>query len=124
MNAVARLAHAVVPNQHSPAREPRSADARRRARSGLTTSRPPGTSHPIGRLTLSLVLDRLDCQMSDFVDRRSKSLWMDVAVAPGATPLQGDTECDIVVIGAGVAGISTAYELAIEGSHVIVLDRG
>jgi glycine/D-amino acid oxidase-like deaminating enzyme/nitrite reductase/ring-hydroxylating ferredoxin subunit len=75
-------------------------------------------------LTLNLVLDRLDCQMSDFVDRRSKSLWMDVAVAPGATPLQGDTECDIVVIGAGVAGISTAYELAIEGSHVIVLDRG
>src|SRR5437879_216875 len=28
---------------------------------------------------------------------------------------------DVVIIGAGIAGISTAYELAIEGSHVIVL---
>ena len=62
--------------------------------------------------------------MDHFVDRRSKSLWMDVAVAPSATPLQGDKECDVVIVGAGIAGISTAYELAIEGSHVIVLDRG
>src|SRR5258705_4742084 len=62
--------------------------------------------------------------MDHFVDRRSKSLWMDVSVAPSATPLQGDSECDVVVIGAGIAGISTAYELAIEGSLVIVLDRG
>ena len=94
------------------------------AGSGPTTQRPPGTSHPIGRLNLNLVLDRLDFQMDHFVDRRSKSLWMDVAVAPSATPLQGDKECDVVIVGAGIAGISTAYELAIEGSHVIVLDRG
>jgi hypothetical protein len=62
--------------------------------------------------------------MKELIDRRSKSLWMDIAVAPSATPLQGDNECDVVIIGAGIAGISTAYELAIEGSHVIVLDRG
>ena len=62
--------------------------------------------------------------MAHFIDRRSKSLWMDVAVGPNAAPLQGDSECDVVIIGAGIAGISTAYELAIEGSHVIVLDRG
>ena len=36
----------------------------------------------------------------------------------------GDRECDVVIVGAGIAGISTAYELAIEGSHVVVLDRG
>ena len=49
---------------------------------------------------------------------------MDVAVAPNATPLQGGKECDVVIIGAGIAGISTAYELALGGSRVIVLDRG
>jgi glycine/D-amino acid oxidase-like deaminating enzyme/nitrite reductase/ring-hydroxylating ferredoxin subunit len=49
---------------------------------------------------------------------------MDVEVAPGAVPLPSDTECDVVIIGAGIAGISTAYELALEGSRVIVIDRG
>src|SRR5215213_4590407 len=62
--------------------------------------------------------------MDDLVDRRSKSLWMEVAVAPNATPLRGNTECDVAIIGAGIAGISTAYELAQESSRVIVVDRG
>jgi glycine/D-amino acid oxidase-like deaminating enzyme len=61
--------------------------------------------------------------MSHFADRRSRSLWMEIDVAPNAAPLRGNTECDVVVIGAGIAGISTAYELAIEGSRVIVIDR-
>ena len=46
--------------------------------------------------------------MDNSFDRRSKSLWMDVDVAPDSTPLQGDRECDVVVIGSGIAGISTA----------------
>ncbi|MDE5453590.1 FAD-dependent oxidoreductase [Bradyrhizobium sp. CSA112] len=62
--------------------------------------------------------------MDPFIDRRSKSLWMDVAVAPNATRLQGSNQCNVVIIGAGIAGISTAYELALGGSRVIVLDRG
>src|SRR5215216_4955790 len=62
--------------------------------------------------------------MDDLVNRRSKSLWMEVAVAPNATPLHGNTECDVAIIGAGIAGISTAYELAIEGLRVVVVDRG
>lgn len=49
---------------------------------------------------------------------------MDVEVVPGAVPLPSDAECDVVIIGAGIAGISTAYELALEGSRVIVIDRG
>jgi glycine/D-amino acid oxidase-like deaminating enzyme/nitrite reductase/ring-hydroxylating ferredoxin subunit len=61
--------------------------------------------------------------MSLIADRRSRSLWMEIDVAPNAAPLQGSSECDVVVIGAGIAGISTAYELAIEGSRVIVIDR-
>jgi glycine/D-amino acid oxidase-like deaminating enzyme len=62
--------------------------------------------------------------MENVFDRRSKSLWMDIDVAPTAGPMQGDQTCDVVVVGSGVAGISTAYELAIEGQRVVVVDRG
>jgi glycine/D-amino acid oxidase-like deaminating enzyme len=62
--------------------------------------------------------------MDDMIDRRSKSLWMEIAVAPNAAPLRGNRECDVAIIGAGIAGISTAYELATEGSRVVVVDRG
>lgn len=61
--------------------------------------------------------------MSNAFDERSRSLWMDVEVAP-ARPLDGDHHCDTVVIGSGIAGLSTAYELAAAGQRVIVLDRG
>ena len=54
----------------------------------------------------------------------SKSLWMSIAVAPQAIPLQGDERCDVVVIGSGIAGLSTAYELSQRGRTVIVIDRG
>ena len=63
-------------------------------------------------------------EMENSLDRRSRSLWMDIDVAPNARPLQGDKACDVVIIGSGIAGISTAYELAIEGQRVIVVDRG
>ena len=39
----------------------------------------------------------------------SKSLWMDIDVAPDAGVLDGAQECDVAVIGSGIAGISTAY---------------
>src|SRR5712675_577394 len=62
--------------------------------------------------------------MENSTDRRSRSLWMDIDVAPHARPLKGDQACDVVVIGSGIAGISTACELAIEGQRVMVVDRG
>src|SRR3978361_1829372 len=49
---------------------------------------------------------------------------MNVVVAREAVPLQGNRQCDVAVIGSGIAGISTAYELALRGQQVIVLDRG
>lgn len=49
---------------------------------------------------------------------------MNVEVAANATPLRSDAQCDVVVIGAGMAGLSTAYELAVGGTRVIVIDRG
>jgi glycine/D-amino acid oxidase-like deaminating enzyme/nitrite reductase/ring-hydroxylating ferredoxin subunit len=53
----------------------------------------------------------------------SKSLWMDVEVMPAAGALDGDATCDVVVVGSGIAGISTAYELSQRGRSVIVIDR-
>ncbi|MGZ8997647.1 MAG: FAD-dependent oxidoreductase, partial [Allosphingosinicella sp.] len=38
--------------------------------------------------------------------------------------LTEDADCDVVVIGSGIAGLSTAYELARFGRSVIVIDRG
>ena len=57
-------------------------------------------------------------------NERSRSLWMEVEVAPDASPLGQDISVDTVVIGAGIAGLSTAYELASQGQKVAVLDRG
>src|SRR3954447_20642474 len=57
-------------------------------------------------------------------DERSRSLWMDVAVAPNAPRLRGAMSCDTVIVGSGIAGLSTAYELSGQGQKVIVLDRG
>ena len=57
------------------------------------------------------------------IQEQSVSLWMETAV-PNAPSLQGDDACDVVVVGSGIAGLSTAYELCKLGQSVIVLDRG
>ncbi len=44
--------------------------------------------------------------------------------APSFEPLAGDTSADVCVVGAGVAGLSVAYELALRGASVVLLDRG
>jgi len=56
-------------------------------------------------------------------DERTRSLWMDVSVAE-APQLRKNISADTVVIGSGIAGLSTAYELALKGQKVVVLDRG
>jgi glycine/D-amino acid oxidase-like deaminating enzyme len=38
-------------------------------------------------------------------------------------PLEGDVNADVVIVGAGFAGLSTALELAAQGAKVIVLER-
>ena len=40
------------------------------------------------------------------------------------SPLRADISADVCVVGAGIAGLSTAYLLAREGKSVIVLDDG
>jgi glycine/D-amino acid oxidase-like deaminating enzyme/nitrite reductase/ring-hydroxylating ferredoxin subunit len=56
-------------------------------------------------------------------DERSKSCWMEEPPIE-APKLASDESCDVVVIGSGIAGLSTAYELARFGRSVVVIDRG
>jgi glycine/D-amino acid oxidase-like deaminating enzyme/nitrite reductase/ring-hydroxylating ferredoxin subunit len=55
---------------------------------------------------------------------QTASLWMPIEVAPDAPRLKGAQTCDVIVVGAGIAGLSVAYELAESGRSVAVLDRG
>jgi glycine/D-amino acid oxidase-like deaminating enzyme/nitrite reductase/ring-hydroxylating ferredoxin subunit len=57
-------------------------------------------------------------------DEHSRSLWMEVEVAPDAPTLTMNITADVVVVGSGIAGLSAAYELAMAGRQVIVVDRG
>jgi glycine/D-amino acid oxidase-like deaminating enzyme len=52
------------------------------------------------------------------------SLWKAGSNAQPKPPLDQDTSCDLLVIGSGIAGLSSAYEAARFGASVIVIDRG
>ena len=54
----------------------------------------------------------------------TKSLWMLETELPAAGPLEQDQQCDVVVVGAGIAGVSIAYELVLAGRNVVLIDRG
>ena len=54
---------------------------------------------------------------------QSGSPWKGTAL-PAFPALDRDVEADVCVIGAGIAGLSTAYALAREGRSVIVLEDG
>ena len=55
---------------------------------------------------------------------RTDSLWMATAPPRVLPPLAEDLRTDVGVIGAGIAGMTTAYLLALEGRRVVVLDDG
>ena len=52
------------------------------------------------------------------------SLWRAIFEPLTYPPLEQDAECDLVVIGSGIAGLSSAHEAARCGARVIVIDRG
>ena len=52
------------------------------------------------------------------------SVWMATADMPRAPRLTQDLEVDVCIVGAGIAGLTTAYLLAKEGRRVAVLDDG
>lgn len=51
-----------------------------------------------------------------------KSFWEEITTIPKRNPLTGSRRAEVVVIGAGMAGILTAFYLQRHGIHVIVLE--
>lgn len=52
------------------------------------------------------------------------SLWMSTAEGTQQDPLGADVQTDVCIVGAGIAGLAVAYELAKVGREVVVLDDG
>ncbi|WP_460830755.1 FAD-dependent oxidoreductase [Lysobacter humi (ex Lee et al. 2017)] len=61
--------------------------------------------------------------MSERRDSGSTSLWSATAQVPHAPPLEVDAQADVCIVGAGIVGLTTAYELLKAGREVIVLDQ-
>jgi glycine/D-amino acid oxidase-like deaminating enzyme/nitrite reductase/ring-hydroxylating ferredoxin subunit len=54
---------------------------------------------------------------------QDRPFWIDSIKPVRFTPLQQDEVAEVVIVGGGIAGISTAYALAKEGRRVIVVER-
>lgn len=54
--------------------------------------------------------------------RESISLWMDSVEMPRCPSLCENIKTDVVIVGGGIAGLTTAYLLMKEGKHVCVLE--
>src|SRR3954467_7563464 len=52
------------------------------------------------------------------------SIWRATAPATGFAMLQDDLQCDVLVIGGGITGVTTALLLAQQGRHVVLLEAG
>ena len=55
---------------------------------------------------------------------QTTSVWMQTGALPVYAALNADVETDVCIVGAGIAGMTTAYMLLKEGKSVIVLDDG
>ncbi len=49
-------------------------------------------------------------------------VWLDSERVPTFLPLSSDMQADVCIVGAGIAGLTTAYLLALEGKSVCVLE--
>jgi glycine/D-amino acid oxidase-like deaminating enzyme/nitrite reductase/ring-hydroxylating ferredoxin subunit len=52
----------------------------------------------------------------------TKPAWQDPLAAFKGPPLVRDVDCDVCIVGAGIAGLTTAYMLAQAGRQVVVID--
>jgi len=55
---------------------------------------------------------------------REESIWMATAQMPSYPPLKESVRADVCIVGAGIAGLTTAYLLTQAGKSVVVLDDG
>src|SRR4030095_9186272 len=56
--------------------------------------------------------------------QQNTSVWMATAETPTEPTLQENIRTDVCIVGAGIAGMTTAYLLTLEGRSVVVLDDG
>src|SRR5436190_9275368 len=52
------------------------------------------------------------------------SLWKAETEPLPFEPLRNNARCDLLVVGSGIAGLSSSYEAARCGANVIIIDRG
>ena len=55
---------------------------------------------------------------------KNESIWAATAKMPTYPSLMEDTEADVCIVGAGIAGLTTAYLLTQAGKSVVILDDG
>ena len=58
------------------------------------------------------------------ISQEGVSLWSATSKEPSIPELDKNISADVCIIGAGIAGMTTAYLLAREGKSVVVLDKG
>lgn len=58
------------------------------------------------------------------MDQESTPFWTEEQRLRSYSPLKGDIACDVCIVGAGIAGLTTAYLLSKEGKKVVILDDG
>ena len=62
--------------------------------------------------------------MPDAPGPKNQPLWWDGVTLPEFPTLRSNVRADVCVVGAGIAGLTTAYLLATEGRSVVVIDDG
>ncbi len=65
--------------------------------------------------------------MTSQIERQAitnQSVWAATAEMPKFLPLHESTHTDICIVGAGIAGLTTAYLLTQAGKSVVILDDG
>jgi glycine/D-amino acid oxidase-like deaminating enzyme/nitrite reductase/ring-hydroxylating ferredoxin subunit len=67
-------------------------------------------------------LDEINLMHSD--SGHTTSVWMDTTEVPQFQPLTQDLRSNVCVVGAGIAGMTTAYLLARAGRAVVLIDDG
>jgi glycine/D-amino acid oxidase-like deaminating enzyme/nitrite reductase/ring-hydroxylating ferredoxin subunit len=63
-------------------------------------------------------------RISPLPKAKSKSVWAATVKMPRSRGLTGDVQADVCIVGAGIAGLTTAYLLGQAGKKVVVLDDG
>ena len=56
--------------------------------------------------------------------RATRSVWIDGVELPPTSALTSSVAVDVCIVGAGIAGLTTAYLLSREGVKVVVIDDG